>query len=162
MQEAGGDWPLSLDQKCFDYLQIIQAWIKLSPITFTFRHVKGHQTDEVAYNQLDWWGQRNKDVDKEAKRFLFSCTEGRRAELRHHIQPTLNLEDGLSHGMVQNSPASAGSHCIPIYMAHVSWPTGRKKMIRPRTHSVSSGRRDCLGGAASLGGLGLGSIMDWI
>ena len=53
MGEAGGDWPLSLDQKCFDYLQIIQAWIKLSPLTFTFQHVKGHQTKEVAYNQLD-------------------------------------------------------------------------------------------------------------
>ena len=72
MEEAGGDWPLSLDQKCFDYLQIIRAWIKLSPLTFTFRHVKGHQTKEVAYNQLDWWAQRNEDVDKEAKDFLFS------------------------------------------------------------------------------------------
>ena len=36
MQEAGGDWPLSFDQECFDYLQIIKAWIKLSPLTFTF------------------------------------------------------------------------------------------------------------------------------
>ena len=51
MQQAGGDWPLSLDQECFDYLQIIRAWIKLSPLTFTVQQVKGHQTDLVAYNQ---------------------------------------------------------------------------------------------------------------
>ena len=25
IKEAGGDWPLSLDQKCFDYQQIIRA-----------------------------------------------------------------------------------------------------------------------------------------
>jgi len=92
MQQSEGDWPLSLDQQCFDYLQVIRAWIKLSPLTFSFQHVKGYQTDHVAYNQLDWWEQRNKDCDKEAKDFLFSCTEGSRAELRTHIQPTLHLE----------------------------------------------------------------------
>ena len=91
MQQASGDWPLSLDQECFDYLQIIRAWIKLSPLTFTFRHVKGHQTKEIAYDQLDWWGQRNEDVDKMAKRFLFECTEGR-TNRRSHVQPTLYLE----------------------------------------------------------------------
>ena len=36
MQQAGGDWPLSLDQECFDPLQIIRAWVKLSPLDFTF------------------------------------------------------------------------------------------------------------------------------
>ena len=50
MQQAGGDWPLSLNQECFDYLQKIRAWIKLSPLSFIFRHVKGHQTDLIAYN----------------------------------------------------------------------------------------------------------------
>ena len=46
----------------------------------------------MAYNQLDWWGQRNEDVDKMAKEFLFDCTEGSQAELRSHVQPTLHLE----------------------------------------------------------------------
>ena len=76
MQQSEGDWPLSLDQQCFDYLQVIRAWIKLSPLTFAFQHVKGHQTDHVAYHQLDWWGQRNEDCDREAKEFLYKCTEG--------------------------------------------------------------------------------------
>ena len=53
MEEASGDWPLSIDQKCFNYLQIIRAWTKVSLLTFTFQHVKGHQTKEVFYNQLD-------------------------------------------------------------------------------------------------------------
>ena len=57
-QQAEGDWPLSLDQECFDYLQIIRSWIKFSPLTFIFRHVKGHQTLLVAYNQLDWGGTK--------------------------------------------------------------------------------------------------------
>ena len=54
MQQSEGDWPLSLDQQFFDYLQVIRDWIKLSPLTFSFKHVKGHQTDHVAYDQLDW------------------------------------------------------------------------------------------------------------
>ena len=92
MQECAGDWPLSIDQKCFDYLQIIRAWIKLSPLTITFRHVKGHQTDFVAYSELDWSGQRNEDVDKWAKSFLQTCTSGDLATRRSHVQPTLYLE----------------------------------------------------------------------
>ena len=36
IQQAGGDWPLNLDQECFNYLQIIRAWIKLSPLSFIF------------------------------------------------------------------------------------------------------------------------------
>ena len=63
MQECAGDWPLSIDQKYFDYLQIFRAWVKMSPLTIMFRHVKGHQTDFVSYSELDWWGQRNEDVD---------------------------------------------------------------------------------------------------
>ena len=54
MDKSRGDWPLSIDQKCFDSLQVIRAWIKSSPLTFNFRHIKGHQTDKVPYDQLDW------------------------------------------------------------------------------------------------------------
>ena len=71
--------------------------VKLSPLSFTFRHVKGHQTKLVAYNQLDWWGQRNKDVDGMAKDFLFTCTEGSHLDRRDYTQPILHLEKwGLS------------------------------------------------------------------
>ena len=71
MEERRGNWPLSIDQKCFDYLQIIRAWIKLSPLTIHFRHVKGHQTKKIPYHLLDWWGKRNEDVNGAAKAFLY-------------------------------------------------------------------------------------------
>ena len=54
MDQCAGDWPLSIDQSCFDYQQVIRARIKLSPLTITFRHVKGHQMDHVSYAELDW------------------------------------------------------------------------------------------------------------
>ena len=55
--QNGGDWPLSVDQPSFDYLQVIRSWIKLSP----------YQTDFLRYDQLDWWAKRNEDVDQAAK-----------------------------------------------------------------------------------------------
>ena len=76
MDETRGNWPLRINQKCLDYFQVIQAYIKLSPLTFHFRHVKGHQTNKVPYNQLEWRGQRNEDVDRDAKVFLHMCTAG--------------------------------------------------------------------------------------
>ena len=42
--QSGGNWPLSVDQLSFDCLQVIRAWIKLSPLKFSFRYVNGHQT----------------------------------------------------------------------------------------------------------------------
>ena len=67
---SGGDWLLSVSQADFDYLQVIRAWIKLSPLKFSFYYINGRQIDHVRYDQLDWWGQRNKDVDATTKRFL--------------------------------------------------------------------------------------------
>ena len=94
LKECRGDWPLSLDQKAFDYLQDIWFWIQISPHIIHFRHVKGHQTDYVRYDQLDWWGQRNEDVDEGAKCFLAPCTIGRTQsrKTQTHVQPLLHLE----------------------------------------------------------------------
>ena len=90
--QSGGDWPLSVDQPSFDYLQVIRSWIKLSPLKFSFHYVKGHQTDHVRYDQLDWWGKRNEDVDQAAKKFLHECTTGPVSTRRSYVQPTLHLE----------------------------------------------------------------------
>ena len=68
--QSGDDWPLSVDQPSFDYLQVIRSWIKLSPLKFSSRYIKGYQTNLVRYDQLDWWEQRNEDVDQAAKNFL--------------------------------------------------------------------------------------------
>ena len=90
MEESRGDWPLSIDQKCFDYLQVIRAWIMLSPLTIHFRHVKGHQKKLIPYHLLDWWGKRNEDVDG-AKIFLYQCTSGSICDRRAYNQPILHL-----------------------------------------------------------------------
>ena len=92
MDKSRDDWPLSINQKCFDYLQVIQAWIKLSPLTFHFRHVKGHQTDKVNYNQLDWLENCNEVVDGMAKAFLHTCTASSPTNRKIHIQPISHLK----------------------------------------------------------------------
>ena len=69
-----------------------QAWIKLSPLTFTFQHVKGHQTDKVAYSQLDWWGKHNETIDAMAKNFLHTCTAGSSDNRKAYVQPLLHLK----------------------------------------------------------------------
>ena len=83
--QSGGDWPLSVDQPSFDYLQVIRSWIKLSSLKFSFHYVKGCQTDHVRYDQLDWWGKRNENVDQAAKRFLHECTTGPVSTRRSYV-----------------------------------------------------------------------------
>ena len=117
MEESRGNWPLSIDQKCFDYPQVIQAWIKLSPLTIKFRHVKEHQMKEILYHQLDWWGQRNEDVDGAAKAFLHQCTSGSPRDRRAHNQPMLHLENGLLLWTVRNLLVSTEMPCITTCMA---------------------------------------------
>ena len=90
--QSGGDWPLSVDQSSFDYLQVIHSWINLSPLEFNFRHVKGHQIDFLRYDQSDWWAKRNEDVDQAVKWFLIECTIGHTSTRRRHVQPQLHLE----------------------------------------------------------------------
>ena len=90
LEQSQSTAPLSADQKSFDYLQVIWRWIRLSPLTFKFRHVSGHQTDHVLYNKLDWWGEMNEKMDFNAKTYMNVCTT--MAPVRVHSQPTLYLE----------------------------------------------------------------------
>ena len=90
MDESRGDWSLSFDQ-INDYLQVIRAQIKSSPLTFHLHHVKGHQTKNIPYNQLDWWRQQNEDVDTAAKWYLRECMARSLAKRKSHVQPILQL-----------------------------------------------------------------------
>ena len=69
------------------------------------------------YNQLDWWGQHNKDVDGMAKSFLHQCTETN--SLTEELTPSqrFNSKTGHLQEMVQKLPASAEIHCTPIHLA---------------------------------------------
>jgi hypothetical protein len=54
LQQCAGDWPLSIDQLCFDVLQDIRGRIKELPITVDFGWVEGHQDDKgMVYYNLD-------------------------------------------------------------------------------------------------------------
>lgn len=70
--------------------QVIWNWIRLSPLTFIFQHVSGHQTDHVIYTNLDWWGKMNDKMDEKTKTYIGICTT--MVPLKVHSQPTLYLE----------------------------------------------------------------------
>jgi hypothetical protein len=67
--EASGNWPLSPSRADFDMLTDIRAKIKKLPITVHWRWIKGHQDDDVLYEDLDDWAQANVLVDNIAKAY---------------------------------------------------------------------------------------------
>ena len=58
----------------FDIINSISSAITLSPLSWTFKHVKGHRDDEVAEADLNDWEYWNMVVDLEAKRKLTSIS----------------------------------------------------------------------------------------
>jgi hypothetical protein len=75
LQQCAGDWPLSIDQPCFDVLQDIRGRLNELPITVDFRWVEGHQDDKgMAYYNLDWWGLMNYKMDLAAKQYMEDVT----------------------------------------------------------------------------------------
>jgi hypothetical protein len=68
-------------RKHFDLIISISAAVKLSPLTWDFQHIDGHQDDHKEFEELDRWAQLNVIVDKEAKQILtkiirLKCSEG--------------------------------------------------------------------------------------
>ena len=66
---AFGHWPLDPSQPDFDMLVHIRGMIRLSPLTFTSRWIKGHQDDSQSFASLDRWGKLNVECDGLAKGF---------------------------------------------------------------------------------------------
>ena len=56
--------------KHYDLVSTLHQLIKDSPLTWTFRHVKGHQDNSITYDQIDEWGRLNIDADRFAKNRL--------------------------------------------------------------------------------------------
>ena len=67
--EASGDWPLCPSRADFDMLTDIRAKIKRLPIQINWRWIKGHQDDDVSYDDLDEWAKANVLVDNIAKAY---------------------------------------------------------------------------------------------
>jgi hypothetical protein len=57
----------SPSQAQYDLVHACRLLIRNSPIKWKPHHVKGHQDDDIAYAELDRWGQLNVDMDNLAK-----------------------------------------------------------------------------------------------
>ena len=67
LQQAFFDGPVNPTRPQFDLLQTIRRNFKHSTITWTSRHVRGHQEDTKAWTELTWWEQQNVRMDHAAK-----------------------------------------------------------------------------------------------
>ena len=52
-----------------DLIHEIRIKLAASPITWKFRHVRGHQDKHVSFHMLDMWGQLNVEMDSLAKSY---------------------------------------------------------------------------------------------
>jgi hypothetical protein len=69
LKQSAGNWLLSPDQADFDMLCNIRAKLAVSPITWQWHWVCGHQDKHVPYHQLDYWARTNMEMDSLAKAF---------------------------------------------------------------------------------------------
>jgi hypothetical protein len=58
-----------------DMISGIRYLISVSPLQWTFHHVRGHQDDYAAYSQLDRWARLNIDMDALAKLYWTTLTD---------------------------------------------------------------------------------------
>lgn len=81
LDEACGEWPLSIEQASYDLLQEIRNRVRELPIDVKWRWIEGHQKEKGVRN-LDWWARRNDDVDAMAKSYLAQCTAANRPQIQ--------------------------------------------------------------------------------
>ena len=54
----------------FDLLQALRKLWAYSPLQWSFRHVKGHQDDNLSVACLDRWAKLNIEMDEKAKKHM--------------------------------------------------------------------------------------------
>ena len=54
-----------------DMINAINHICRTSILKIRGRHIPSHQTDSCIYENIDWWGQRNDDMDWLAKSRMF-------------------------------------------------------------------------------------------
>jgi ribonuclease HI len=70
---ASEDWPLNIAQPDFDLLKDIRAKIQKLPIKVKWHWIKGHQDDDIDYQNLDSWAKNNVQADTMAKLYWNYC-----------------------------------------------------------------------------------------
>ncbi|CAJ1927568.1 unnamed protein product [Cylindrotheca closterium] len=82
----------------FDLASTIRAWLCHLPLQVHRRHVKGHLDKHRPFSQLDWWEQRNVEVDSRAqayRRLLESTGQSAASNPRFFHEPASLFIDGV-------------------------------------------------------------------
>ncbi|CAJ1941008.1 unnamed protein product [Cylindrotheca closterium] len=89
---------LSLSGAQFDLASTIRALLRHLPLQVHWRHVKGHLDKQRPFSQLDWWEQRNVEVDSKAqayRRLLESTGKSAASNPRFFHEPVALFIDGI-------------------------------------------------------------------
>jgi len=70
LQQSFSPFPLNIYAPSYDLLAAIHNARQIYPVEWITLHIKGHQDNEVSYDQLDRWGQMNVDAHALAKAML--------------------------------------------------------------------------------------------
>ena len=62
-------------QPSYDIIHHIRCELQTSPITWTWRHVRGHQDQHCSYAALDWRSQLNVEMDSLAKAYWIATAD---------------------------------------------------------------------------------------
>ena len=78
---------LTLQRPHHDMLSGIRYLLSISPVTWTFHHVRGHQDDHASYSQLDRWARLNVDMDALAKLYWTTLTAQDTSPIPFSLRP---------------------------------------------------------------------------
>ena len=79
-------YALSTKLSLYNLSSTLHQLIKASPLSWKFRHLKGHQDDGDTYNNIDEWGRINIEADRHAEDFLWhQVHEGETHHLHKYI-----------------------------------------------------------------------------
>ena len=90
----------------FDLASTIRAVRRSLPVTLVSRHVKGHTDKLLPFSHLDWWEQRNVEVDAKAqayRRMLESTGRSAALNPRFFHEPAALFIDGVKSSRLDHS-----------------------------------------------------------
>ena len=110
-------------RKNFDMLQSIHYAWQLSPLLWTFHHIKGHQDDLIAYNDLSRQHQRNVLADLKAKEVVINAIDNNTLnEFRLWSLPFIKCEvrieptSGKQQQVYSHLQKSIKEHCSTVHI----------------------------------------------
>ena len=116
----------------FDLASTLHRLIQNSQMTWTFRHVKGHQDDTVDIQSIDIWGRLNMVADAKAKVALWEhITEGNQPTQYTSISnalPALYTKFGQDNTMIVSNLKKRLRHHISTHTILQYWEENNKQV----------------------------------